>query len=103
MNPAEFDQFAEAYLATHAVNIKLSGEDPDYFARYKAVETRRRWFQFESEPPETILDFGAGVGNSWPFLAEMFPSSHLTALDLSAKSLAVAESRFPGLRSEEHT
>jgi SAM-dependent methyltransferase len=48
-------------------------------------------------PPESVLDFGTGVGNSWPFLAEVFPNAKITGLDVSAKSLAVAEGRFPGV------
>ena len=40
---AEFDKFADEYLAIHTENLKLSGETPDYFARYKIDELRRRW------------------------------------------------------------
>ena len=43
MDAAEFDKFAEEYLATHQQNLKISGEAPDYFARYKLEELRRLW------------------------------------------------------------
>ena len=97
MNAAEFDRFAEEYRAVHAKNIRLSGSDPDYYARYKIDEVRRRWSAMGRDEPREILDFGAGVGNSWPFLAKAFPGASVTGLDVSAKSLAVAEHRFPGI------
>jgi SAM-dependent methyltransferase len=97
MDTAEFDKFAEEYLADHADNIRISGETPDYFARYKIEEVRRRWARSGLAQPRTILDFGAGIGNSWPYLAEAFPDARIVGLDVSEKSLAIAERRFPGV------
>jgi ubiquinone/menaquinone biosynthesis C-methylase UbiE len=97
MDAAEFDKFADEYLATHAVNIKISGEDPDYFARYKIEEVSRRWAASKPHAPATILDFGTGIGNSLPFLASAFPTAKVTGLDISEKSLSLAERRFPGV------
>ena len=97
MDTAEFDKFAEEYLADHADNIRISGETPDYFARYKIEEVRRRWERSGLAQPKTILDFGAGIGNSWPYLAELFPDAKIVGLDVSEKSLAIAENRFPGI------
>jgi SAM-dependent methyltransferase len=96
LDVAEFDQFAEEYLALHADNIKLSGEDPDYFARYKIEEVRRRWDASGRPEPQAILDFGTGIGNSVPYLAQLFPAARLVGLDVSQKSLDLAEHRFPG-------
>lgn len=97
MDVAEFDKFAEEYLAVHADNIKLSGEDPEYFARYKIEELRRRWTAAGRPEPRSALDFGTGIGNSIPHLAKAFPDAAITGLDVSQKSLAVAERRFGGL------
>jgi SAM-dependent methyltransferase len=97
MDVAEFDRFADEYYTAHAANIRLSGEDPEYFARYKVEETRRRWDAAGKPPPGAILDFGVGIGNSTPHLARLFPEAALTGLDVSQRSLAVAEQRFPGL------
>ena len=94
---AEFDAVAEDYLATHAVNLRISGEQPEFFARQKAQEVRRRWFATRAADPQAILDFGAGIGNAWPHLREAFPGARLTGLDVSVRSLEVAERRFPGL------
>jgi SAM-dependent methyltransferase len=96
LDAAEFDKFAEEYLAIHSKNIRISGEDPEYFARYKIEEVRRRWSTLHLPEPRKILDFGAGVGNSWPFLAKFFPDAEIVGVDVSKKSLAIAERRFPG-------
>lgn len=97
MDVAEFDKFADEYLAAHGRNLKISGETPDYFARYKLDELRRRWTGLKLPEPQAVLDFGAGIGNSLPHLARVFPTARLTGLDVSEKSLAVAAQRFPGL------
>ncbi len=96
MNQAEFDKFAEEYLATHAQNLKISGEDPEYFARYKIDEIRRRWTREGRPEPRAVLDFGCGIGAALPHLAKAFPTARLTGLDVSEKSLAIARSRVPG-------
>ena len=96
MDVAEFDQFAEEYLAVHAGNVRLSGESPEYFSRYKVEELRRRWTAERFAEPGAILDFGAGIGSSLPFIAKAFPNARLVGLDVSEKSLAVAARRFPG-------
>jgi SAM-dependent methyltransferase len=78
MKAAEFDRFAEEYLADHARNIRISGESPEYFARYKVDEVRRRWSASQAA-----------------YLASAFPSARVTGIDVSAKSLEIAGKRFP--------
>ena len=97
MDAAEFDVFAEEYLATHQKNLTISGEEPDYFARYKLDELRRLWTQKRYPEPETMLDFGCGIGASLPQLARVFPGAKLTGLDVSAKSLEIAGRLHPGV------
>lgn len=97
MDAAEFDRFAEAYTAVHARNIEVSGEDPDYFAEYKIREVARRWAPSGLPQPSRILDFGAGIGNSLPHLRSHFPGAELVGLDVSERSLQIADARFPGL------
>jgi SAM-dependent methyltransferase len=95
MDIAEFDKFAEEYLATHRTNLAVTGESPDYFARYKIVEVARRLKALKLSP-RRVLDFGCGIGNSAPHLREAFPQAAITGVDVSEKSLAVARQRFPG-------
>jgi ubiquinone/menaquinone biosynthesis C-methylase UbiE len=97
MKASEFDVFAEEYLATHAQNLAITGEGPEYFARYKVREVARRLKSLGLANPRRILDFGCGVGNSAPHLREAFPNAGITGLDVSDKSLEVARSRFPGV------
>ncbi len=98
MLEAEFDKFAGEYEQAHAASIRLSGETPDFFARYKiadvAAELARR-----GEKPARILDFGAGVGNSLGPMRAAFPQSEIVLLDPSAQSLDIAKTRFPGQAS----
>lgn len=95
MEQAEFDKFADEYRAMLADTIRASGESPEYFSRYKIRHTAD-WCARHAHPVATILDFGAGTGNSIPYFREFFPRSMLTATDVSAKSLEIAGQRFPG-------
>lgn len=99
MDVAEFDKFADEYLAAHTQNLKISGEEPDYFARYKLDEIRRVWDARKLPEPAAVLDFGTGIGASLPQIARVFPKARITGVDVSQKSLAVAEQRFPGVAS----
>lgn len=98
MDSVEFDKVADEYLAIHSRNIRFTGENPEYFARYKIEELHRRWAAAGRGAPGAILDFGTGVGASLPHLALMFPDAKLTALDVSQKCLAIAQAR--GIRAD---
>jgi SAM-dependent methyltransferase len=90
---AEFDRFADEYEQQHARNICVSGESPEYFARYKVQDVARLC---AGRTPTRILDFGAGVGASVPHWREAFPQASLTCVDVSPRSLAIASERHPG-------
>ncbi|MBX3484343.1 trans-aconitate 2-methyltransferase [Phenylobacterium sp.] len=97
MKASEFDKFAEEYLATHKGNIAITGEDPEYFARYKIETVAARLKALGLPAPKRVLDFGCGIGNSAPHLRAAFPDAGIVGLDVSEKSLAVARQRFPGV------
>lgn len=92
MSQAEFDAYVDEYDAQHAASVRLSGEDPDFFAAYKAAETARV-AAAAGLAPRRIMDFGAGRGNCVPHLQRAFPDAGLTALDVSARSLTHAAAR----------
>lgn len=104
MNEAEFDKFADDYHAALSAGITVSGEAPEYFSEYKVADIARYWRPGEKSDPASpqLLDFGAGVGNSVPYVRKYFPNSKLTCLDLSQRSLTVAEKRFSGAADYVH-
>lgn len=86
VSQAEFDAYVDDYEAQHAASIRLSGEDPEFFAAYKAAETARA-MAATGIIAARIMDFGAGRGNCVPHLQQAFPDAELTCLDVSASSL----------------
>ena len=94
MNPTEFDKFAEEYAATLHESIGASGEGPEYFADYKVQDVAR---EMKSRKALTrhALDFGCGIGGSIPYFQRYFPNTKLTGLDVSQKSVDIAQARFP--------
>lgn len=98
MEKAEFDRFAEEYNSQHKHNIAITGEEPEYFAEYKIRELKIIVDQNEINV-STICDFGSGVGNSIPYFQKFFPNAVLTSTDVSARSLALSQSRFPEFRN----
>ena len=96
MDVAEFDKFADEYHNLHQENIRITGENPEYFAEYK-IRDLSRVEQIVGGEVKNILDFGTGVGSSIPFLAQYFPGTSLFGTDVSENSLNIARKRFPGL------
>ncbi len=92
MDRAEFDQFADEYLAQHRSNIAVTGEDPEFFAEYKIAVVQG----LLADAPRRIVDFGSGIGASMPFFRKYFPAAALTCADASPRSLELAAARFPG-------
>ncbi len=96
MDHAEFDKFAEEYRNLHADNVRLSGEDPEYFAEYKIKDLAGAWVAHGGGPNPNILDLGAGIGGSVPYVARYLPGANLVCLDVSGKSLELGSSCFRG-------
>jgi ubiquinone/menaquinone biosynthesis C-methylase UbiE len=93
MEKAEFDKVADEYALLHSRNIAMSGESPEFFARYK-VQDMADAAEREGIKVNHILDFGSGIGNSLPYFAEFFPDAALTCADVSVRSLEISRSRF---------
>lgn len=95
MKRLEFDDFASGYYTQHASDIKISGETPEYFHEFK-IRDLKNFCDKQSNYPEKILDFGAGIGNSIPYFRKFFPNSHIYCADVSEKSLELLKARYPG-------
>lgn len=93
-----FDRYAGRYDALHRDSIRSSGEEPEYFAAYKADYVRR--MVPAAAVPLRILDFGCGIGNGIPHLVSRFPDAELTGVDVSGDSLALAREAHPHVRFE---
>lgn len=94
MDKAEFDRFADEYEAMHARSVAVSGEPPEFFARYKVADIAE-FLDRERAEVRKILDFGSGIGNSLPYLAELFPQAKVTCTDVSRRCMEISRSRFP--------
>ncbi len=92
---AEFDLLADEYHEQHKANVAITGEGPEYFAEYKIADLAMLVSERGLSAGQ-ILDFGSGIGNSVPFFRKYFERSELHCGDVSARSIEIAKSRFPG-------
>jgi len=92
---AEFDLLADEYHEQHKANVAITGEEPEYFAEYKIADLASLVREQEIAANQ-ILDFGSGIGNSVPFFRKYFGQSELYCGDVSARSIEIAQTRFPG-------
>ena len=95
MKEAEFDKFVSDYRLLHTSNIRLSGEDPDYFAGYKVKDAYCE-LKENSKPTEglTILDFGTGIGTSISYFLKIFQNPSLICMDVSFESIKSARKQY---------
>jgi SAM-dependent methyltransferase len=87
--PASFDSYARNYDEALNQGLAVSGENKEYYARGR-VQWLMRCLTPLGMRPREVLDFGCGIGSGVPFLLELNPECHVTGIDISAGSLAVA-------------
>jgi SAM-dependent methyltransferase len=92
---AEFDLLADEYRVQHKENVAITGESPEYFSEYKIADLAELINRLKL-PASNILDFGSGICNSLPYFRNYFSSSEITCADVSARSIEIAQTRFPG-------
>ena len=92
---AEFDLLADEYHMLHKANVAITGESLEYFAEYKIADLSEMLNRLRL-PTSKILDFGSSIGNSLPYFRKYFSSSEVSCADVSARSIEIAQSRFPG-------
>ena len=94
--PTSFDPHAAAYDEQHRANIAMGGEDPEYYARYKARMMKQ---VLGDLPGGTILDFGCAIGNLTAMLRdEWSPEVAILGYDPAPKCVEIASTRVPGAR-----
>jgi SAM-dependent methyltransferase len=71
-NSAKFDAYASDYDRLHQQSVSITGEETDYFARYKVDCLERAGVARDAK----ILDFGCGIGNTTAQLVERFSDVH---------------------------
>ena len=80
---AEFDSFAASYEELHARNIRITGEEPEYFAAYKASYVARKL----APTVARLLDYGCGIGMLSRQLKLHLPQAQIDGFDPSRDSL----------------
>lgn len=78
----QFDAFCGDYLDLVSRSVRITGEPPDYFARYKAAYIARM-----APPGEALLDYGCGIGLLSRQLKAQFPKTRVDGFDPSNDSL----------------
>jgi SAM-dependent methyltransferase len=84
-----FDRFANTYQDLHGDNIRVTGENSEYFAQYKARYVARR---MGPEFSGRILDYGCGVGMVSKYLKQALPQAIVDGYDPSTASIANVDS-----------
>ena len=86
----QFDKFAKNYNSElDGILNSTIGISSDYFANYKIDEVSKSINN--NELPLKILDFGCGIGKNSILLKQMFPKSEIYGIDISDKSIAMAQ------------
>jgi trans-aconitate methyltransferase len=96
--PPAFDSHASDYETQCAQGLSVSGESKDFFARGRVAYLRSLWERRGLPEPERVVDFGCGVGDVTPILAEHFPRARILGLDPSSGCVERARSAFAGER-----
>lgn len=89
-----FDTAASEYELQLRQGITLSGENAEYFVNGRIQFLADFLDAANATPPERVLDFGCGVGNACYELRSRLGARHLTGVDCSSDSLALAQQRW---------
>lgn len=85
-----FDAYAADYQQALQKGLRLTGEDPSYYANGRLGWTARQLAQ-RGRHPRRVLDFGCGTGTAAPYLLSHFRSAQICGVDVSADSIAQAQ------------
>jgi SAM-dependent methyltransferase len=91
-DPAEFDQYASSYDDDLAAALAATGESKEYFAKRRIEWTAKR-LRSLGQTPAHIVDFGCGMGDSYPIWAATAPNIKYTGLEVSESLLQLARTQ----------
>jgi len=91
MKKVDFDDYTDDYAKLLENQLCFFDENTDYFAMHKASLVHR----LIRHSPNSILEFGCGVGTNIRHLAIAFPDAALSGCDVSKKSREVAAQKNP--------
>ncbi len=86
----EFDVYADAYEEALQQGLKVSGENPEYFAR-RRIEWTRSLLDSHGMAINKVLDFGCGVGIAIPLIEEILQPSCIWGFDPSTEAIERAK------------
>lgn len=86
MPKTDFDDLATVYDEIISNELSFFDKEVGYFAEYKA----RLIKHLVQRTPESILDFGCGIGRNLTSLKSTFPLSSISGCDVSGESLKIA-------------
>jgi len=87
---SEFDAYAGNYHAALEKGVKLSGEDPSWFAEQRTLLLGQRLDELGVRPA-AVLDFGCGTGSTTPYLRALPGRPFVIGTDASMGLLDEAE------------
>lgn len=92
---AEFDKIAssEDFESWHRGVISGSGFSPNFFYEYKVKEVLRVLTKYNIKLPQSILDFGCGMGGTAPYLRKYFPNAEIHGVDISEELIKTAKEK----------
>lgn len=90
---AEFDQFADAYESDLSDALAATGEGQNYFSRGR-VSFLADCLRDLREAPQSVMDYGCGIGGTAALLREFILTKHVIGLNVSERSLERARKEF---------
>jgi SAM-dependent methyltransferase len=93
---AEFDAYAARYDQELAEGLGLTGEGKEYYARGRMRWLAKRLRELGASNPDTVLDFGCGLGNATPLFFEHLGAKRVVGVDVSDGLLDRARAAFAG-------
>jgi SAM-dependent methyltransferase len=93
-----FDRYAQSYDADLARALSVSGEDKQYFAHGR-IDWLAQCLRTRHDKPKSVMDFGCGTGSATPYLRDLLGAESILGIDISSKSLDVAQRTYGSERA----